>query len=1110
MSDSMVSVIDACNDGDLDAVRRLLDEGKNVNEITEEGESLLSLACSSGYYELVQLLLATRANVEDPGPRKETTPLMEAASAGHVGIVKLLLSHGAHINAKTPQANTPLMYACAGGHLDVVKLLIEHGANVEDHNANGHTPLMEAASAGHVAVAKILVENGASINSHSDEFKESALTLACYKGHLDMVRFLLEAGADQEHKTEEMHTALMEASMDGHVEVARLLLDSGAQVNMPADSFESPLTLASCGGHVELAMLLLERGANIEEVNDEGYTPLMEAAREGQEEMVALLLTQGADINAQTEETQETALTLACCSNSIEVAEFLIKAGANIEAGANTPLMEASQEGHLELVKHLIAAGANVNATTASGETALMYACENGHTNVAEILLDAGADLEHEAEGGRTPLMKAARAGHLCTVRFLVSRGANINKVTSNNDHTPLSLACAGGHMNVVEYLLSQGADPSQRLKDNSTMLIEAARGGHTRVVYLLIDYPSRVSHSPIPDDIITNHNNTTATTANTNETIHSDTCDKPGRIVSRGSISHNNLNNDHLPSTSLRKSSISSSSASGPSGKHGIPKTLRTKTMSSNISNLNHKSSHAVEPYIPHPAKGRNTLSSINNTNTSNTNLSNNNNNNPGKHLERSLSDSSASSQFFSSVTSLANSDALTSQCSSAGARVHGNKDIGISQRINELKLNDSDKITSTREETILHKQKILEELVRVEKELQESRQERLSLHHKAEQQQQLIQSLCCGSDLSSFKPNCQTNEFPGTLIPSLACTGDTTAGDKSTTFATTTSNSQLQTQVTDQLQHQIPSQQLNDIAANLSSQAMLTLDTSVVKKPLKLGDSLNFQLPTNLPSPGRDIPISQQQMFIQNLVNLNNSGIEKPTPPNGLSESMLDRESSSPVVPQVFNAMTNISPAIPSFSFTPRNTLATQTATTATYSSSSLTVTSPASSRSRARHSAKFKNVKGVNLNQFLFDPKQTPSSVQPLAPSEDSEKTSETASPNNEQNVQYNTVSSTIPLTSEASANFPTHFSSANSQVLTLSPNQQKTNETKPAIYNPSQQALLEFAQNISGRSDALQLFQQSSNFNPNLPLFFPSWVDNNSLDNLSHLQRFIDSR
>lgn len=93
--------------------------------------------------------------------------------------------------------NTPLMYACAGGHLDVVEILLQSGANVEDHNENGHTPLMEAASAGYVNVAKVLLENGAGINTHSNEFKESALTLACYKGHLEMVRFLLAAGADQ-------------------------------------------------------------------------------------------------------------------------------------------------------------------------------------------------------------------------------------------------------------------------------------------------------------------------------------------------------------------------------------------------------------------------------------------------------------------------------------------------------------------------------------------------------------------------------------------------------------------------------------------------------------------------------------------------------------------------------------------------------------------------------------------------------------------------------------------------------------------------------------------------------------------------------------------------
>lgn len=93
--------------------------------------------------------------------------------------------------------------------------------------------------------------------------------------------------------------------------------------------------------------------------------------------------------------------------------------------------------------------------------------------------------------------MKACRAGHLCTVQFLISKTADINRVTANNDHTPLSLACAGGHLSVVELLLSNSADPFHKLKDNSTMVIEAAKGGHTTVVKLLLDYPHSVMLTP-------------------------------------------------------------------------------------------------------------------------------------------------------------------------------------------------------------------------------------------------------------------------------------------------------------------------------------------------------------------------------------------------------------------------------------------------------------------------------------------------------------------------------------------------------------------------------------------------------------------------------------
>ncbi|VEL09976.1 unnamed protein product [Protopolystoma xenopodis] len=285
------SLIEACTNGDEETVRALLESGDcHINELAPGGESALTCAVSANAERIVELLLKHGTDANIRSKMVECTALMEAASVGYAGIVRLLLEYGASTDVTSSTGNTALHYAATSGHLDCVRLLLHYKSPMEVQNETGHTPLMEATSNGYIDVARCLIEHGADINTHSSEFKESALTLASYKGHAEMVKFLLEAGADHEHRTDEMHTALMEAAMEGHVEVARLLLSYGANVNIPQDSFESPLTLAACGGHTELASLLIGYEADIEEVNDEGYTPLMEAAREGHEETVALLL----------------------------------------------------------------------------------------------------------------------------------------------------------------------------------------------------------------------------------------------------------------------------------------------------------------------------------------------------------------------------------------------------------------------------------------------------------------------------------------------------------------------------------------------------------------------------------------------------------------------------------------------------------------------------------------------------------------------------------------------------------------------------------------------------------------------------------------------------
>ncbi|CAF3550465.1 unnamed protein product [Rotaria socialis] len=476
----------ACVNNDLHTVEKIL-QTKNIKEylhdINEDGDSILSLACSNGYTDLVELILRTIPDiaVDDRGNKQDCTPLMEACNAGHFDIVELLIKNKANVNIQSTSGNTALHYAAGGGYVDIVRLLLKHGAKVEETNENGHTPLMEAAGGGHVEVTQILLDHGAGTNNQSKD--------------------------KNGNKTDELHTALMEACMDGHVQVAKLLLDHGADVNMPPDSYESPLTLSACGGHFELASLLIERGANLEEVNDEGYTPLMEASREGHDEIVNLLVSKGAKVNRTTEEAQETALTLACAGGFLEVVKILLSNGADINLGQSTPLMEASQEGHIELVQYLIENGVNVNQATRAGDTALGYACESGHTEVAEILLNAGAHIDEAENEGRTPLMKASRVGHTCTVRYLISKGADVNRSTITNDATPLSLACAGGHFELATILLLNGADPNHLLKDRSNCLIEAAKGGHTAIVQLLLEYPKSILNCTI-NSVETNDDN--------------------------------------------------------------------------------------------------------------------------------------------------------------------------------------------------------------------------------------------------------------------------------------------------------------------------------------------------------------------------------------------------------------------------------------------------------------------------------------------------------------------------------------------------------------------------------------------------------------------------
>ena len=119
------------------------------------------------------------------------------------------------------------------------------------------------------------------------------------------------------------HTPLMQAALDGNTEIVRELLNRGADINQRDDNGRTALMFAVINGHYDTMKVLLEYGADVNAKSYIGGTALMGAALAGDLRMVQALLDQGADLHARLTETNASAMTLAASHGYDEIARRL-------------------------------------------------------------------------------------------------------------------------------------------------------------------------------------------------------------------------------------------------------------------------------------------------------------------------------------------------------------------------------------------------------------------------------------------------------------------------------------------------------------------------------------------------------------------------------------------------------------------------------------------------------------------------------------------------------------------------------------------------------------------------------------------------------------------
>jgi hypothetical protein len=193
----------------------------------------------------------------------------------------------------------PIVRAVEGGDVEEVARLLDaepHLMEGGDHD-DDPSPLILAAERGHVGVVRLLLERGADVNFRSD-YGYTALYEAAERGHEEVVSILLGCGADPSSKDGTGSTPLMGACCEGHLSVARQLLQhmQGRGLDERDDEGSTALWWACCRGHVEILRALLLAGVHHTIAERYGRTPRQAAQARGHAECVALLEVSGACI----------------------------------------------------------------------------------------------------------------------------------------------------------------------------------------------------------------------------------------------------------------------------------------------------------------------------------------------------------------------------------------------------------------------------------------------------------------------------------------------------------------------------------------------------------------------------------------------------------------------------------------------------------------------------------------------------------------------------------------------------------------------------------------------------------------------------------------------
>ncbi len=345
--------------------------------------------------------------------------ITHATMLHNLDMVNYLIQNGADIDTQTNTHGTPLMIAINNNDYNMVINLVEQGADINTRNNKKVTVFDTAIQQGNTLIAEYLIIQG---------IDTSKLRVADWAaiGDLDKVRELHKSDIDLNSSSTlndiDYYTALESASWGGHLNIVEYLVENGADVNFVSGSDtgnkygRTPLISAVDSGQVDIVKYLIDNGADVNGIGAEKYTAITVAKSL---EMVMILVESGADVNSIN--MNKPVLISAVENEQIAIVEYLLDNGADVNVKVDNNYSAISYPNNLAIVKILVESGADVNFKNSYSSTPLIFATNRGNLEIVKYLVEQGADINIQNDDGSKAIDIAISNGHKKIVKYLKS-----------------------------------------------------------------------------------------------------------------------------------------------------------------------------------------------------------------------------------------------------------------------------------------------------------------------------------------------------------------------------------------------------------------------------------------------------------------------------------------------------------------------------------------------------------------------------------------------------------------------------------------------------------------------------------------------------------------